>query len=190
MQQLIKVDDGLVTVSVRTVDQLCERWFAQALPDLSPTVGPQYRRLLDRHILPRWGKVPLRRVRPADLDALYAGLRHHGGQGGKPLAPNSVQRIHGILHRALNQAVKWGRLATNPASKASPPRARRATLTPPAPVDVMRLIDSAAKVNAQLPSFLRLAAATGARRGELCGLQWRDIDFDRDNSSSVAPSRT
>ena len=102
----------------------------------------------------------------------------NGGVNGKPLSANSVLRVHSVLHRALNQAVKWGWLAGNPASKASPPRPRRTTLTPPSPPEVMRLIDAASKVNDQLPAFFRLAAATGARRGEICGLQWRDIDLD------------
>ena len=34
-------------------------------------------------------------------------------------------------------------------------------------------------MNPALPCFLRLAATTGARRGELCALRWSDVDFDR-----------
>ena len=43
----------------------------------------------------------------------------------------------------------------------------------------MSLIDAARAVNRSLPVFLRLAAVSGARRGELCALQWQHVDFQR-----------
>lgn len=171
-----QVDDGLVVAKAGTVGDLCERWYGQAEPNLSPVVAENYRRLLDRHILPRFGSTPLRRLRTSDLDAWYAELRRHGGQGGRELAPNSVVRIHALLHRALGQAVKWGWLTTNPAAAASPPRPKRHTIVLPDAADVLRLMAAAEDVNPGLPVFFRLAAATGARRGELCALRWTDVD--------------
>ena len=126
-----QVDDGLVVAKAGTVGDLCERWYEQAEPNLSPVVAENYRRLLDRHVIPRFGSTPLRRLRTSDLDAWYAELRRHGGQGGRELAPNSVLRIHALLHRALGQAVKWGWLTTNPAAAASPPRPKRHTIAVP-----------------------------------------------------------
>jgi integrase len=174
-----QVDDGLVIAKPGTVADLCERWYGQAEPDLSPAVAQNYRRLLDRHILPRFGTTQLRRLRTSDLDAWYADLRRHGGQNGRPLAPNSVMRIHAVLHRALGQAVKWGWLTTNPASAASPPRPRKHTIVLPKAADVVRLFELAEEVNPALPLFFRLAATTGARRGELCALRWTDIDAEK-----------
>jgi integrase len=172
-----QVDDGLVIAKAGTVGDLCERWYEQAEPNLSPVVAENYRRLLDRHILPRFGSTPLRRLRTSDLDAWYAELRRYGGQGGRPLAPNSVVRIHALLHRALGQAVKWGWLTTNPGAAASPPRPKRHTVVLPEAADVLRLMVAGEDVNPGLPVFFRLAAATGARRGELCALRWTDVDL-------------
>ena len=172
-----QVDDGLVVATAGTVGDLCERWYEQAEPNLSPVVADNYRRLLNRHILPRFGSTPLRRLRTSDLDAWYAELRRHGGQQGRPLAPNSVVRVHALLHRALGQAVKWGWLTTNPASAASPPRPKRHTIVLPEAADISRLMVAAKAVNPGLPVFFRVAATTGARRGELCALRWNDIDL-------------
>ena len=175
-----EIDDGQHAVRAGTVGDLCERWFAHAAPDLSPSVAPEYRRLLDNRILPRWGTTPLRRLRTADLDLWYAELRRSGGlKGGGPLAPNSVTRIHAVLRRALAQGVKWGWITINPAANASPPRARKQHLDLPDPGDVARLIEASANVNPSLPTYLRLAAATGARRGEMCALRWKHVDFKR-----------
>jgi integrase len=119
----------------------------------------------------------VRRLRTADLDLWYAQLRRSGRAGGLPLAPNSVGRIHGLLRRALNQGVRWGWLTSNPAVAASPPRIHRHSLEIPSAVDVTRLISAAALIHPALPVFLRLAATTGARRGELCALRWRHLDL-------------
>ena len=57
-RMLGEIEDGQYAVRAGTVGDLCEKWFAQAEPDLSPSVGPEYHRLLDNRILPRWGNVP------------------------------------------------------------------------------------------------------------------------------------
>jgi integrase len=176
---LAEVDDGQHAVRAGTVGELCERWYSHAAPDLSPAVAAEYRRLLDKRILPRWSDTPLRRLRTADLDQWYAELRRSGAAGGKPLAPNTVIRSHAVLRRALAQGVKWGWMTLNPAANASPPRPRKQQLDLPEPADIARLIEAAAKVNPSLPTYLRLAAATGARRAELCALRWKHVDLDK-----------
>jgi integrase len=174
-----EIDDGQPSVRAGTVGELCERWYSHAAPDLSPSVSAEYRRLLDKRILPRWSDVPLRRLRTADLDQWYGELRRSGGPGGTALAPNTVTRSHAVLRRALGQGVKWGWLTVNPAANASPPRPRKQQLDLPDPADVARLIEAAVKVNPSLPTYFRLAAATGARRGELCGLRWKHVDLKK-----------
>jgi integrase len=65
------------------------------------------------------------------------------------------------------------------AEAASPPRARRRRIRPPSAADVVRLIDAAASsASPDLAVALRALVATGMRRGEVCGLRWRDIDLE------------
>ena len=82
------------------------------------------------------------------------------------------------VHRMLKDAVRWGRIARNPADMSDPPRS--ATRTP-----IVK-----AWTAATLRTFLELTrgdelwalwlvmATTGLRRGEALGLRWADIDFD------------
>lgn len=172
-----EVERGTLSGRGGTVRELCERWYEASVPGWSPTVVEGYRRLLDRHVLPTFGDVPLRRLRTADLDAWYARLRSSGGADGAPLAPNTVQRIHALVRRAMNQGVKWGWIAVNPALAASPPRVLKAAIGVPPADAVVALIGAAEEVNPALPAFLRLAAVTGARRGELCALRWKHLDL-------------
>jgi integrase len=161
-----------------TVADLINQWFEMAKPELSPTTIRGYQRAINAYILPTLGKVHLARLNTAQIDRLYTQLRQSGGSGGRPLAPATVRQVHAILRRALNQGVKWDWLSVNPAQHASPPRIRRPQHDPPAPEDVMRLIDEAAKDDPDLGCLLHVAATTGARRGELCGLRWRNVDLD------------
>ena len=173
-----EVDDGAHRTASGTVGELLERWFEVASPGWSPVTVRLHRSVLDRHLLPRFGDTPLRRLQPADIDGYYAQLRKRGRAGGRPLAAGTVLRIHGVLRSALEQARKWGWLSTNPADLASPPRVAAAEIRPPSPADLGHLLDLVDGADAELGRFLRLAASTGARRSQICGLRWSDVDLD------------
>lgn len=175
-----EVDDGNHRAGFGTVGELLERWFEVASPGWSPVTVRQHRSVLDRHLLPRFGDTQLRRLRAVDIDAFYAELRKRGRSGGKPLAAGTVLRIHAVLRSALEKARKWGWLVTNPADLTTPPRAPGATINPPNPEDLGRLLTLVDGSDPELGCFLRLAASTGARRSQVCGLRWTEVDLDKE----------
>ena len=126
------------------------------------------------------------KVTTADIDDFYGWLLRFGGADRKGLAPGTVRRVHSVLHRALVQALRWEWIWLNPASQANPPRVRRTELRPPLPAELAALLAAVDDVNPPLCVFLRMAATTGARRGELLALRWADIDLAR---GSVAFTR-
>ncbi|MGH8985773.1 MAG: tyrosine-type recombinase/integrase [Acidimicrobiia bacterium] len=172
-----EVDDGNHRTASGSAGDLLERWFEVASPEWSPVTVRQHRSVLDRHLLPRFGETPLRRLRAVDIDSFYAELRKRGRAGGKPLAAGTVLRIHAVLRSALEQARKWGWLTVNPADLATPPRAPGAAINPPEPADLGRLFALVDDAEPELGCFLRLAASTGARRSQVCGLRWSDVDL-------------
>lgn len=161
-----------------TVGDLIHQWLDLAKSELSPTTARGYAWIVKTYIIPTMGKVPLAKLKTAQLDRFYAQLREKGGQDGKPLSPATVRQVHAILRRALQQGIRWGWITTNPAAQASPPRVWASHLTPPEPADVIVLIQRATDDDPDFGCFLHLAATTGARRGELCGLRWRDLDLE------------
>jgi len=95
------------------------------------------------------------------------------------VAPQHILAVHRCLDRALAQAVTWRLLAHNPASHATPPPVPSTEAVALAPQQVAMLLDAAAgKTSPWLGVWMILAAATGARNGELCGLEWIDLDLD------------
>jgi integrase len=159
-----------------TFAALCEEWLSHASSSLSPRSVITTQSYLDLAILPVLGHVQAARLTAADLDRFYRRLLKVGGPKG-PYAPATVQRVHGIIRRALGQGVRWGWLSHNPAIDASPPRVLHRELRPPTPKEVVSLFAAAQAINPQFAAFLLLAASTGARRGELIALRRSDLDL-------------
>jgi len=159
-----------------TVAALCEEWLAHASSSLSPRTVVSTRGYLDHAILPALGHVQAARLTAADLDRFYRRLLKIGGPKG-PYAPATVQRVHGIIRRALSQGVRWGWISHNPAIDASPPRVLHRELRPPTPKEVVSLFAAAQTGDPALAAFLMLAASTGGRRGELIALRRHDLDL-------------
>jgi integrase len=97
---------------------------------------------------------------------------------GWPLSASAVREVHSVLSGAFKQAVVWGWAGHNPAKLATPPSSSKRGVSPPAARDVARLLTAAMAEDPELGLFLRLAVVLGARRGELIGLKWRDVDLD------------
>jgi integrase len=143
--------------------------------------------LVEHHLKPHLGEVPVTKITTADLDLLYARLQERGGRDGKPLSAGTVRRIHVALHRSLALAVRCEWIWRNPASNADTPRCAQAEIRPPTPDQVATLLAYATSINSALHLFLLLSATTGARRGELLALRWADVDLE---AGSIAIQRS
>lgn len=155
-----------------TVATLLRQWLEQAGPRLSPNTVRRYEGLARIWVIPHIGQLTLRKLLPSDLDRLYVRMERAG------LAPASIVQCHRMLSRALGQARRWHWIAENPAADASPPRVRRTEIVPPGPDDVRRLLALARAHSPEAGMLLHLAAVSGARRGELVGLRWSDLDAE------------
>lgn len=173
-----EVSDGGQAAQDTTVGDLLCQWLDLAKPELSPSTARGYEWIIATHVLPTLGKVPLARLKAAQLDRFYAKLRDEGGQDGKPLSAATVRQVHAIVRRALHQGVRWGWITDNPAALASPLRVRGRKLEPPDPAGAIALVEAANAGDPDFGCYLLLAATTGARHGELCGLHWSDLDLD------------
>ena len=123
------------------------------------------------HILPTLGRVRLDRLTTDQLQRLYAVLLTSG------LATKTVHNVHGVLSSALNDAAEWQLVAVNVASRAKPPKVARREITPLSAEQVRRLW--AAAQGTRWAPLLLITAGTGLRQGEVLGLKWGDIDFER-----------
>jgi integrase len=170
----------------QTLAEFATDWLAAIEPTLRPATHYSYGRNLRLHVLPRLGSVQLRRIDAGMLNTLYAALLSEGRRdyAGGGLSPRTVRYIHTIAHRAFKDAVRWGRLARNPADAADPPKAAEAgrpeSITWTA--DQLRTFLEATRPSRHWTAYL-LLATSGMRRGEVLGLRWRDLDLDGGRAS-------
>jgi integrase len=102
------------------------------------------------------------------------------------LSPRTVAHIGTILHRAFDDAVRWGRLVRNPADAVKRPKIPSASSTVTA-WDAATLGDFLTRSRGYVGkggtsdryyALWLLLATTGLRRGEALGLRWSDLDLD------------
>ena len=107
---------------------LLETWLPAKRMNLRLSTWNGYRSIIELHVIPRVGRLPLRRLRAHHLESLYAELLASGRRDGKGgLDPKTVLEVHVILHKALRDACKQGLVVRNIASDAEAPKRRRPT---------------------------------------------------------------
>jgi integrase len=163
--------------------ELLERWFAASEPNWAATTIRNTGSIIDCQLKPKLRHVLVRELQTVMIDDFYASLGVNGAAQGAALSRGSVLRVDGVFHRALAQAVRWEWIWSNPATTASPPRLEAPEMRPPSPDEMIRLLDHVAADQPLVHLFLVLAATSGARRGQLLALRWKDVDFEHESLS-------
>lgn len=154
-----------------TVGVFLQRWLTQsAQPSLRPRTFQSYEMIVERHLLPAFGRIQLSRITP---DAVQAYINRKLADG---LDPYTVRNHHALLRRALNQAVRWGFVPRNVASLVTPPRAPREEVRPFSTAEARTFLDAIR--GDRLAALYAVALGLGLRQGEVLGLTWSDLDLD------------
>lgn len=97
----------------------------------------------------------------------------------KPLSSKTVLHHHRLISSILSTAVEWGTLFANPCDRTKPPRVEKKEPKYLDEVQAATLLDLLEAESTEYKTMIRLLLFTGLRRGELLGLEWKDIDFDK-----------
>jgi integrase len=157
-----------------TVAELLEDWLSQrASVGRSPTTLHDYAASARRIKVSAIGTKMVANLTTRDIDLAYSRWRAEG------MTAATVLHHHRVLRAALSQAERWGWIARNPAKFATVASSRTPELQVPTPEQAQALVLKATSTaSPDLAPILLFAMLTGCRRGEICGLQWGDIDWE------------
>jgi integrase len=165
-----EADKGMLpTPTQDTVAEYVRHWLDTAT-GRTPMTMERWRELAAHQINPHLGAVPLQRLMPEAIRAWHAALL------GKGLSARTVRHAHQFLRQVLTTAVKDGKLARNVAGVHKPPKVEHSEIEILNSSDIER-VQTLLRGHV-LETVVSLALATGMRRGELCGLQWGDVNLD------------
>jgi integrase len=158
-----------------TFNDALEGWRLNGWGDLSANTTKRYRSLWDVHIRSSIGPERIAATGPYEVERFLRAMKGAGQ------SKSSVHQTRAMLHRACRLARKWsGNLLPNPVSDTELPEwklgEQPAEQRCPAVDEVRAILAAAAAEDLRLATFIRVVAATGARRGEICALRWSDID--------------
>lgn len=169
---------ALEAAKLKTVRQYADGVFMPTKEaTFSENARSSYRMFLDKHIFPVLGDVLLVEVTPAMISKLLIDFQRAG------YAHATAVKLYNILNGIFEMAFLDDSIPMNPMLKVKRPAPRKGEQSKEESdkaytvQELAYILSCAAQEPLQWQTYISLAADTGLRRGEACGLQWGDIDF-------------
>ena len=170
------------------------QWFADTeVKSLVPKTLTRYKQMLDQRILPEIGHIKLSDINRNHIVKMYDTMMQEGSRldskdGG--LSSKTVLHHHRLLSKIFNTAVLWELIVTSPIKMVKPPKVVRKVASFYDDEQVLELIKCLGMLDDSQYKYkvlTMLALFTGMRRGELMGLEFKDIDYEK---KTISISRT
>ena len=179
--------DAEAAARIETVKQYGEKVFMPSKKlTCSENTRAYYQFALDGHIYPAIGSVKLPEVTPAQLSALLLSMQEQG------FSFSTIKGVYATLSQLFKMAYMADVIDRNPVDKIQRPRQSKDGEEVKADgypaftaEELQKILSCLDQEPAIWRAYIRLMVDTGMRRGEVCGLQWQFVDFDR-NQITVA----
>ena len=156
-----------------TLADWLESWMDNIVrPTRAETTVYGYQKIIDNHLAPALGDIPLLKLTPMDIQQYYIQVQQSAN-----LSSNTLRRHHDLLSSSLRSAVRQEKLLISPMDRVEPPRAKQKEASYYRPEELKRLYSLLEGHPLELCA--KLAGSLGMRREEICGLKWDCIDFQR-----------
>jgi integrase len=155
-----------------TVEKLVSHYKARELgEDSGKAAKPRkaYLYIFNNYILPRWGNLPLEAVKAVAVEDWLKTL---------PMANGSKAKVREVFGAAFRHAIRHELYSINPIASVRQVRKRAIEPEILEPAETAAILRELEGVEPVRTAFL-IAAVMGMRRGEIFGLKWADVDFDR-----------
>lgn len=158
-----------------TVGKWLDTWVETYLGDVKPRTLDVYKSDIRLHLKPALGAVRLEALDAPTIQAVYNNFRKPTERHPNGLSAKTIKNVHGVLHKALKQAVLVGYIRSNPSDHCILPRVEKKNFTPLDDFDIAAFVE--AIKNHRFQTLFTLTLFTGLREGEVLGLTWDCVDF-------------
>jgi integrase len=164
-----------------TVGEWLTTWLDASHAEVAPKSAERYAEIVNNFLAPALGNLQLAKLAPVHIQDAYNGWASGGRLDGKAggLAPRTRRHLHRVLSAALARAIESQLIARNPCDvfKKRLPKVERCEMATLTAEQSARLLEAVRHSHIYWPVLIALA--TGARRGEVLAIRWRNVDFDR-----------
>lgn len=168
-----EIDEGTYSEpSKMTLEQWLTVWEAEYIGNVKANTVKSYSDHIRLHIKPALGACKLSELAPHEIQKFYNALQREDG-----LSPKTIKNVHGVFHRALEQAMKIGYIRSNPAEACTLPRSIKKEIRPLEDEELAAFLKAIRGSPYELVYYV--AVFTGMRQGELLGLTWDCVDFEK-----------
>ena len=172
-----EIDSGVYQEPCKmTVNEWLDIWLKDYQIGVKDSTAYLYERQAKLYLRPALGNIPLETLKAHAVQRLYNSLsQEHDGQ--PALSAKTIKNIHGVLHRALDQAQKMGYIRNNPLAAVTLPRIEKKQIKPLEDGELCAFLKEICGDPYELVYFVTVF--TGLRQGEVLGLTWDCVNFDK-----------
>ena len=172
-----EIDSGVYQEPCKmTVNEWLDIWLKDYQISVKDSTAYLYERQAKLYLRPALGNIPLETLKAHMVQRLYNSLsQEHDGQ--PALSAKTIKNIHGVLHRALDQAQKMGYIRNNPLAAVTLPRIEKKQIKPLEDGELCAFLKEICGDPYELVYFVTVF--TGLRQGEVLGLTWDCVNFDK-----------
>ena len=172
-----EIDDGTYQEPCKmTVNEWLDIWLKDYQIGVKDSTAYLYERQAKLYLRPALGNIPLETLKAHTIQRLYNSFsQEHDGQ--PALSAKTIKNIHGVLHKALQQAVLLNYIRYNPTTACVLPKIVKKEIHPLTDQQAAQLLNLLKGSKYEIP--LTVDLFTGLREGELLGLMWNCVDFEK-----------
>lgn len=159
-----------------TLKEFSDDWIKYKDSNCEKTTIYHYTCYLKKHVNPILGDMSLEEITPKVINEFI----HHkltGTYDGKPLTKNYMRKIYDMLKQMFDRAVELKEISENPLNYIKPPKKQETNIDVYTLNQLKKLFEVSAGTRMEI--VVKLAGYLGLRRGEICGLKWSSIDFEK-----------
>ena len=173
----MEIDKGTYIDPIKTtVKEWMLTWVKNYIVDVKASTAYLYKNCAEKYIIPNLGAVRLQELKAPMIQSFYNTLWKPKKEGVNPLCPKTIRNVHGVLHKALQQAVLLGLIRYNPSDACKTPKVIHKEIKP---LDEEQIRDFMQALDGKPHEYLyKIALFTGMRKSEILGLAWDSVDFE------------